>query len=202
MRKLVYLILLSSVVLLNACSSGGSDSPSDSNVHPDGWFSSHAAEAIAIADGSPASLREDPVATFAHVVDMLVTPAPAFASLAYENCTTCHGPDLRGSGDAVSCYSCHSYNPDPPFSTHPPDSWVDPYSDHPSYASANGTASCTSCHGKTLQGYQTAPSCFADSFNGQSCHPGGPGSAPHPINADWLLPSGTDAHKSCAELYK
>ena len=126
MRKLVYLILLASVVLLNACSDGGSDSPSDSNAHPDGWFSSHAAAAIAIADGSPASLREDPVATFAHVVDMLVTPTPAFASLAYEDCTTCHGPDLRGSGDAVSCYSCHSYNPAPPFSTHP-STWTDPY---------------------------------------------------------------------------
>lgn len=183
MRKLVYLILLASVVLLNACSDSGSDSPSDSNAHPDGWFSSHAAAAIAIADGSPASLREDPVATFAHVVDMLVTPTPAFASLAYEDCTTCHGPDLRGSGDAVSCYSCHSYNPAPPFSTHP-STWTDPYTNHGSYVTANTSDSCQECHGQDLRGYQTAPSCYSDSFDGRGCHAGGPG-APHPIDGSY-----------------
>jgi outer membrane biogenesis lipoprotein LolB len=42
MRKLQFFVLLATVLLLSACSSGGSDSPSDNNAHPESWFSTHA----------------------------------------------------------------------------------------------------------------------------------------------------------------
>jgi hypothetical protein len=59
----------------------------------------------------------------------------------------------------------------------------------------NGFDSCTACHGEQLQGRQTAPSCFSNSFNGQSCHPDGPGQAPHPLDGSYLSGSahGPDA---------
>ena len=104
----------------------------------------------------------------------------------YSECKTCHGLDLSGSGDAVSCYSCHSYNTEPPFSFHPT-SWTDSYLDHRGYAAVNGFNTCTSCHGSTLQGYQTAPSCYSTSFNGQSCHADGPQGVPHPLDESYLL---------------
>ena len=154
MRKLQFIVLLATALFVSACSSGGSDSPSDSNVHPTSWFSTHAVEAT--------------------------------ANPGYGECRTCHGLDLTGNGDAVSCYSCHSYNTEPPFSTHPP-SWTDTYVDHRADAATNGTDSCTACHGPTLQGYQTAPSCFSESFDGQRCHPDGPGEAPHPLDGSYLL---------------
>ncbi len=154
MRKRLFFVLLASVLLLSGCSGGGgSDAPSDTNAHPQSWFSTHGAEAT--------------------------------ASPAYSDCKTCHGPDLAGSGDAVSCNSCHSYNTLPPFSVHPA-GWSNPFIDHRGYASANGFDSCTTCHGSDLQGKQTVPSCFTASFNGQSCHPDGPGQAPHPLDGSYL----------------
>jgi len=163
MRKLALLLLLTSALLLNACSSGGgSDTPIDTNAHPETWFSTHNTSALA-----------DP---------------------GYGECRTCHGANLQGSGDAVSCYSCHSYNTAPPFSTHP-SNWTDPYINHRAYAGTNGVDSCKACHGSILQGYQVAPSCFSASYNGQSCHAEGPGQAPHPLDGSYLLPSnhGPDA---------
>jgi hypothetical protein len=157
MRKLQFFVLLASALFVSACSSGGSDSPSDTNVHLQSWFSAHAPEALA-----------DP---------------------GYDECKQCHAPDLRGSGDAVSCYSCHSYNTEPPFSIHPT-SWTDSYFDHRGYAAVNGFNTCTPCHGSTLQGYQTAPSCYSTSFNGQSCHSDGPQGVPHPLDESYL--SGTN----------
>jgi hypothetical protein len=154
MRKLALLAMLASAVILNGCSSSGSDSPSDNEAHPESWFSTHDTEAEA-----------DP---------------------GYVECTTCHGENLQGSGDAVSCYSCHSYNAAPPFTFHPP-SWTNDYLDHRYYAAQNGTQSCKACHGSTLHGYQVAPSCYSASFNGQSCHPDGPQAVPHPVDGSYLL---------------
>jgi hypothetical protein len=154
MRKLALFVLLAAVMLLNACSDGNSDSPSDTSAHPVAWFSTH--------------------------------PEPALSTDPdFSNCKSCHGADLAGSGDAVSCFSCHSYNAAPPFSIHPLN-WADPYLNHRGFAATDGTASCTACHGQNLQGRQTAPSCFAASFNGRSCHPGGPGDVPHPLDGSYL----------------
>ena len=150
MRKLQFFVLVATVLLLSACSSGGSDSPSDNNAHPESWFSTHKPEAV------------DP----------------------YDECKQCHGLDLTGSGDAVSCYNCHSYNTMPPFFTHPT-SWADSYVDHRGYATTNSADSCKACHGSTLQGYQVAPSCFSASYNELNCHPGGPGEAPHDLGESY-----------------
>jgi hypothetical protein len=162
MRKLACFILLVAVILLNACSDGGSDSPSDTNAHPASWFSTH--------------------------------PSAALATANFSDCTGCHGNQLQGVGDAVSCYRCHSYNETPPFSTHPPD-WSDPFVDHRPYTTLNGPQSCKACHGSNLTGYQSAPSCFSATFEGLNCHPDGPQGAPHPVNGTYLLGSnhGPDA---------
>jgi hypothetical protein len=153
MPKLPFFVLLASVLFLSACSSGGSDSPSDSNAHPQSWFSTHAEEALA-----------DP---------------------GYDDCTACHGSDLLGRGNAVSCFSCHSYNEAPPFSFHP-EAWVDAYIDHRGFAALNGTATCNACHGQDLRGRQTAPSCFSAGFDGRSCHADGPQGVPHPLDGSYL----------------
>jgi len=153
MLKLPFFVLLASTLFLSACSSGGSDSPSDSDAHPQSWFSTHEADA-----------RANP---------------------GYTDCSKCHGIDLLGSGDAVSCYSCHSYNTEPPFTFHPP-TWTDPFLNHRGFAAANGFDSCAACHGQELQGRSPAPSCFTASFNGMQCHADGPGQAPHPLDGTYL----------------
>jgi len=112
-------------------------------------------------------------------------PAAALAEAGFADCTDCHGANLKGRGEAVSCYSCHSFNTTPPFIIHPA-AWADPYFDHRNYAVLNGTASCAKCHGSTLHGSIAAPSCFSSSFDSQSCHPAGPGSAPHPLDGTFL----------------
>jgi hypothetical protein len=152
MRKVTFLVLLVSA-FLSACSSGGSDSPSDTEAHPSSWFVTH--------------------------------PASALATPGFADCTGCHGPNLEGNGRVVSCFSCHSFNTEPPFSFHPP-SWDDPYSDHRAFAATNGFGSCTACHGDTLRGRQSAPSCFSSSFEGRSCHAEGPGEVPHPLDGSYL----------------
>ena len=161
MRKLQFFVLLAMVLLLSACSSGGSDSPSDNNAHPESWFSTHA--------------------------EALTDPG-------YDECKQCHAPDLRGSGEAVSCYSCHSYYTEPPFPSVHPSSWADTYSDHRADAAANGFASCAGCHGQDLRGRQTAPSCYAASFDGRSCHADGPGDVPHALDGSYRDGEGDAGH--------
>jgi hypothetical protein len=122
----------------------------------------------------------------AHPLNWIRThPADALAAAGFADCIICHGDDLHGNGEAVSCYSCHSYNDTPPFIVHPAD-WDDPYRDHRGYAAANGFSSCKGCHGSNLRGTPAAPSCFSTSFNGLGCHPDGPGQAPHPLDGSYL----------------
>ena len=130
-----------------------------------------------------------------HPLDYIKThPADALTVPGYAECVICHGADLHGSGEAVSCYSCHSYNDTPPFIIHPA-AWIDPYIDHRAYAAANGFTSCAKCHGDQLQGSPAAPSCFSSDFNGLGCHPEGPGQVPHPVDGTYLFPTnhGPDA---------
>jgi len=137
---------------------------------------------IGCADGN----SDAPPDNAAHPLDWIRThPADALAVAEFGECIICHGADLQGSGAAVSCYSCHSYNDTPPFIIHPAD-WDDPYIDHRGYASANGFTSCTGCHGSNLRGSPAAPSCFSASFNGLSCHADGPGQSPHPLDGSYL----------------
>ena len=168
MRNVTWFVLLTLSLLLNACSDGSSDAPTDRNAHPSGWFTMHAQEAL-----------DNP---------------------GYTDCMICHGRNLMGSGDAVSCYSCHAYNTAPPFIVHPA-SWVNAYSDHRAYAAANGFASCTGCHGQDLRGYESAPSCYAPSFQGMTRHADGPSGIPHPLDGSYLLGSnhGPDAKADLTE---
>lgn len=46
---------------------------------------------------------------------------------------------------------------------------------------------CTGCHGADLMGSGGAPSCFSASFDGLSCHAGGP--VPHPMDGTFLTGS-------------
>ncbi|MDF1525094.1 MAG: hypothetical protein RRA15_02900 [bacterium] len=95
-------------------------------------------------------------------------------------CMDCHGDDLAGGISGVSCssdmyngQSCHASGP----AFHPAD-WV---TTHGAYAAPDGSP-CMECHGDDLAGGTSGVSCSTDSFNGQSCHAGGP--AFHP--EDWL----------------
>jgi hypothetical protein len=111
------------------------------------------------------------------------------------SCQVCHGVDFRGSGEAVSCFSCHAFNSAPPFTIHPAD-WTDPFVDHRAFASANGFSTCAvaACHGAQQPvplGGTTGPSCATATFTNsagqtRSCHAGGPGVAPHPLDGSYL----------------
>ncbi|HKL26710.1 MAG TPA: hypothetical protein VJ910_10835 [Desulfuromonadales bacterium] len=103
----------------------------------------------------------------------------------YIDCAGCHGADLAGSGDAVSCFSCHAFNAAPPFTIHPAN-WSEAYVSHRGYAALNGFDFCTGCHGAGLRGSPAAPSCFANSVDGRGCHAEGPGQVPHPLDGSYL----------------
>ena len=119
---------------------------------------------------------------------LAVHGSAAAASSGYTDCTGCHGADLKGSGKAVNCFECHSFNTAPPFSIHPA-SWSDPYLNHRIYAASNGTESCKACHGQDLHGADPAPSCFSASVDGRSCHASGPSAVPHPLDGSFLNPA-------------
>ena len=84
-----------------------------------------------------------------------------------EQCTECHGRDLRGGISKVSCYACHGTYPHPA-------GWEDPAQHGASYLL--NPAQCRACHGQDLQGGISGVSCG-------TCHP----SYPHP--AGWVAPT-------------
>jgi predicted CxxxxCH...CXXCH cytochrome family protein len=89
---------------------------------------------------------------------------------------------------------CSDENSQAVFGAHP-DNW---YNDHPgniAYSIASFVAECGSCHGLDLMGSGDAPSCFSTSFNGNSCHPGGP-VPPHPLDGSFL---NADSHGPVAK---
>lgn len=85
---------------------------------------------------------------------------PAAADFA--NCTSCHGPDLTGGGEAPSCFSCHVFNTGRVITIHPVN-WANTYVDHSGTSEAIEATTCTVCHGANLNGSDPAPSCY-------SCH--------------------------------
>ena len=79
---------------------------------------------------------------------------------------------------------CSDSNPNatPDNQAHPFD-W---YTAHRPAATASPEfVDCSSCHGADLLGSGGAPSCFTASFDGRSCHAGGP--VPHPMDGSFLL---------------
>jgi len=140
-----------------------------------------------------------PIAGAAHPSDWIVNhDTAALAVAGFADCITCHGTDLKGSGDAVSCFSCHLFNDAPPFSIHP--DWTDPYTEHRAFAAPEGNEgypSCalSACHGTDIRGGTAGPSCFSATFDGLACHADGPVLVPHPIDGTYFDPAnhGKDA---------
>jgi hypothetical protein len=85
---------------------------------------------------------------------------------------------------AMGLYGCSSSNNEAANGVHPQDWFVA----HRAAAAPAGPtfADCQGCHGVALTGSATVPSCFSATFNGQGCHPGGPGTAPHPLDGTYL----------------
>ncbi len=109
-------------------------------------------------------------------------PSAALATADFADCVTCHADNLQGSGNAVSCYSCHAYNTGTDFRVHP-DTWLTAFTSH---RGAADKTTCANCHGADLSGSQAAPSCLTASFDGLGCHAGGPGEAIHPLDGSYL----------------
>ena len=119
-------------------------------------------------------------------------PNPAFHGLTAKQdlsfCQTCHGTpgtiQFNGGVASTSCAGCH-----PQARAHAirwneaPQTGFPPYT--PSHRnSGNRTVACAICH--KVDGAGTgpdpgAPSCFSASFNGATCHSGGPGAANHAV---------------------
>ena len=141
MRKLSYLVLLTAALLLNACSSGNSDAPSDGNAHPASWFTLHAAEALdspgyadcvschgaeLLGSGNAVSCYSchsyntaPPFSVHPSSWTEVYSDHRAFAAASgFASCAVCHGQDLRGRPPVPSCYSaefdgrgCHDDGP-------------------------------------------------------------------------------------------
>ena len=95
------------------------------------------------------------------------------------SCQGCHNIDFSGSGNAVSCFSCHADGP--PFITHSA-TWSDVVQDHQNFYTSLSWTQCANaaCHGTDMQGGDFGPSCFSSDYLGTSCHAGGP-AAPHTL---------------------
>ena len=83
-----------------------------------------------------------------------------------EQCTECHGKDLRGGISKISCYTCHTVYPHPA-------GWETPTQHGAQYLV--DPAQCRACHGQDLKGGISKVSC-------DTCHPG----YPHPVG--WAQP--------------
>jgi len=141
------------------CGSGGSNSFVDaSGKHQAGWYVANAGGAHTAAFGQDANA-----------------------------CQQCHGSDYTGGISKVSCFSasfngmgCHAAILDA--SNRHAAGWVVAGTGgaHPA-AFLDNSASCRSCHGSNYTGGPSRVSCFSASLNGISCHPNGPGGAPHVV---------------------
>lgn len=163
--QLIILIAVIFLLVLSACQGNGSEtededdddgSSSISFPHPDGWegASSHGLFTLELyTAGTDASLGE--------------------------TCQGCHGENLRGNGDASSCYECHDYVPKP-------SGWMDQSSSdfHGLQATDGGILeNCgTSCHGTDLTGGISDTSCY-------TCHDVGMHLAENPNLADYFTSS-------------
>lgn len=107
-------------------------------------------------------------------------------------CEACHGGDLRGMGEATSCYECH----DGP-GGHPV-GWVSPAPPfHGDTVAEEGPTPCQACHGADYHGGWSDVSCY-------ECH-AGPGGHPNGWTAPGeptfhgivVINQGTDGCKRC-----
>lgn len=117
---------------------------------------------LLLMSGCSSGSSDAPASNAAHPDNWIALHGDA-ADADLRGCQGCHGFDFNGSGDAVSCYSCHISGP--PFSLHPV-SWTDVVADHQAFADDLSWTSCAVgiCHGTDLQA-GNGPTCF----NG-ACH--------------------------------
>ncbi len=96
-------------------------------------------------------------------------------------CTTCHSPDLKGSGNATSCFSCHDEGP--PFRMHPL-----PFASPTAHGAVAITdlLSCRNCHGSEPNLFNGGVAADPESYNkpagtcsASQCHPA---AGAHPTN--------------------
>jgi|GEM_PF-688723 len=131
---------------------------------------------------------------------LAVHPTDPSAQGAASDCALCHGIDFTGSGNAVSCFDCHSSGP--PFTLHP-GSWTTVVTDHQGFAATESWTSCATavCHGNTLQGGNFGPSCLLPAFGSVACHPGGGLPAPAGHTANFTDPANHGPLAKSQQLY-
>lgn len=163
MKKVTLLFICLLATIISGCSSSNNDAP---------------------------LLGSTPSASSVHVAGWLSAHGDE-ASVDLRGCQGCHGFDFKGSGNAVSCFNCHSSGP--PFVGAHPSSWnADPYNAHRTFANAtdpNERLSWTvcanaACHGADLNGgASVAPSCMIDEIDRDGilvqCHPTAEPPPPH-----------------------
>jgi len=113
-------------------------------------------------------------------------------------CQGCHGFDFAGSGEAVSCFTCHLSGP--PFVGVHSSTWANVINDHQGFPNDFNWTTCAAvaCHGSNLQGGAQAngPSCFN---NTASCHSGTAGDPPAPASHQAVDFTDPDNHGSLAK---
>jgi len=132
-------IILAGLLLAALCGCGSSNSGAPAfqgGIHPTGW-SAGTYHGVVSLDGAKR-----------------------------EQCTECHGIDLRGGTSKVSCFACHGTYPHPT-------GWEDPAKHGAQYVV--NPDECKKCHGQDLKGGISGVSCG-------TCHPG----YPHPTG--WAQP--------------
>jgi len=104
-------------------------------------------------------------------------------------CKGCHGaPGTMQFNGGVASTSCQSSTCHPQARAHPT-RWYQAPQSFPGYASSHRDAggldvSCAICHKVSGPGTgqdNTAPSCYSDTYNGVTCHSGGPGGPNHTV---------------------
>jgi predicted CxxxxCH...CXXCH cytochrome family protein len=97
---------------------------------------------------------------------------------------------------ALTVFGCSDGGSDSPATNAAhPQNWIKQHGAEARKTSTLG-ADCMVCHGADLRGQGKIPSCYSASYDGQSCHAGGPG-APHPVDGSYRNPAnhGPDAKR-------
>ncbi|PKN12782.1 MAG: hypothetical protein CVU69_05310 [Deltaproteobacteria bacterium HGW-Deltaproteobacteria-4] len=130
-----------------------------------------------IAGGCSDRNTDAPLPGQIHPAGWLVQHAAA-ANADLNSCQGCHGVEFSGSGNAVNCFNCHSSGP--PFTSVHPGGWVDVVADHQTFAQTISWTTCATaaCHGPTLEGGSTGPSCFNVACHGPQGNPPAPHALP------------------------
>lgn len=175
MRKMAFLCVAALVLLVAACADPNTGAPTDQGVHPEVWITEHSSEVADSLDftgctschgedlgGSGGAVSCYSCHAFNTSPPFIVHPSywddpysdhRAYAGLnGFDTCAGCHGPGLRGSLAAPSCFSasfdgrsCHDEGPEEV--PHPLDGSYGAGDLHGPEAKQDLTA-CQDCHGE------------------------------------------------------